>query len=229
MKPERIVEVNNEIDWQSKEVSLKAAFPTTVVNELATYSLNTAAVKRTTNNDVKFEVPGRQWIDITDRSNSYGVSILEDCKYGSDKPDNSTLRLTLMYTPKANSYVYQGTQDWGIHDFKYGIYAHSGDWAYAKTPWKGYFLNNPLIAFETTKHDGDLGREISLVKSNTHQVDVMAFKKAEESNYYIVRVNELYGKDAKGVSLSFPGKIVDAYEVNGQEKKIGSADFTTVL
>jgi len=225
-EPGKVIEVRNEIDWQSKEVSLKAAFPTTVVNEFATYSLNTAAIKRTTNNDVKFEVPGRQWIDITDRSNSYGVSILEDCKYGSDKPDNSTLRLTLMYTPKANSFIYQGTQDWGIHNVKYGIYAHAGDWVYAKTPWKSYFLNNPPIAFETTKHTGDLGREVSFIKSNTHQVDVMAFKKAEESNYYIVRVNELYGKDAKGVSISFPGKIVDAYEVNGQEKKIGSAGFT---
>jgi alpha-mannosidase len=224
--PGRVVEVANEIDWQSKEVSLKAAFPTTVVNEYATYSLNTAAIRRITNNDVKFEVPGRQWIDITDRSNSYGVSILEDCKYGSDKPDNSTLRLTLMYTPKANSYLYQGTQDWGIHRVKYGIYAHSGDWAYAKTPWRGSFLNNPPIAFETAKHPGELGKEISLVRSNSHQVDVMAFKKAEESSYYIVRVNELYGKDAKAVSLSFPGKITDAYEVNGQEKKIGPADFT---
>jgi alpha-mannosidase len=222
----RVVEVNNEIDWQSKEVSLKAAFPTSVVNESATYSLNTAAVKRLTNSDVKFEVPGRQWIDITDRSNSYGVSILEDCKYGSDKPDNSTLRLTLMYTPKANSYLYQGTQDWGIHHIKYGIYAHSSDWAYAKTPWKSYFLNNPLIAFETTKHAGELGKEISLVKSSTPEVDIMALKKAEESNYYIVRANELYGKSVNGVSLSFPGKIVDAYEVNGQEKKIGSVDFS---
>src|SRR5450759_2254540 len=222
----KMIEVKNEIDWQSKEVSLKAAFPTTVVNEFATYSLNTAAIKRTTNNDVKFEVPGRQWIDITDRSNNYGVSILEDCKYGSDKPDNSTLRLTLMYTPKANSFQYQGTQDWGIHNVKYGIYPHSGDWAYAKSPWKGYFLNNPLLAFETSKHTGDLGKEISLVKSSSPQVDIMALKKAEESNYYIVRVNELYGKDARGVSVSFPGKIVDAYEVNGQEVKIGSADFS---
>jgi hypothetical protein len=206
-------------------VSLKAAFPTTVTIEFATYGLNTAAIQRTTNNDVKFEVPGRQWIDITDRPNNYGVSILEDCKYGSDKPDNSTLRLTLMYTPKANSYVYQGTQDWGIHDFKYAIYAHNGDWAYAKTPWQGSFVNAPLIGFETTKHDGAIGKEISFIKINTSKVDVMAFKKAEEGDYYIVRVNELYGKDANGVTVSFPGKIVDAYEINGQEKKIGSANF----
>lgn len=225
-EPGKVVMVTNKIDWQSKGVSLKAAFPTTVVNEFATYSLNTAAIQRTTNNEVKFEVPGRQWIDITDRPNNYGISILEDCKYGSDKPNNSTLRLTLMYTPKASSYVYQSTQDWGIHDFKYGIYAHVGDWVYAKTPWQGNFINNPLIAFETTKHNGSLGKEISFLNINTHQVDAMAFKKAEESDYYIVRLNELYGKDVNHVSVSFPGKIVDAYEVNGQEKKVGSADFT---
>ncbi|MCX6334131.1 MAG: glycosyl hydrolase-related protein [Bacteroidia bacterium] len=219
------IEVCNKIDWQSKEISLKASFPTTVVNEMATYGLNTAAIQRSTNNDVKFEVPGRQWIDLTDRPNNYGVSILEDCKYGSDKPDNSTLRLTLMYTPKARDYVYQGSQDWGIHDVKYAIYPHVGDWAYAKTPWQGSFVNAPLIGFETAKHDGSLGKEFSLVKLNTNKVDIMAFKKAEESDYYIVRFNELYGKNANGISVSFPGKIVDAYEVNGQEKKIGEADF----
>ncbi len=220
------IEVNNKLDWQSKGVSLKASFPTTAVNEFATYGLNTAAIQRTTNNDVKFEVPGRQWIDITDRPNNYGVSILEDCKYGSDKPDNNTLRLTLMYTPNAKSYKYQGSQDWGIHDFKYAIYAHVGDWVRAKTPWQGNFVNAPLQAFETSKHDGSLGKEFSLIKINTDKVDVMAFKKAEESDYYIVRFNELYGKDANGVSVSFPGKIVDAYEVNGQEQKIGNANFT---
>jgi alpha-mannosidase len=220
------IEVSNKIDWQSREVSLKAAFPTTVTNEFATYGLNTAAVQRTNNNEVKYEVPGRQWIDITDRPNNYGVSILEDCKYGSDKPDNQTLRLTLMYTPGANSYVYQSSQDWGIHDVKYGIYPHTGDWVYAKTPWQGSFLNAPLLGFETSKHDGSLGKEISLIKISTHKVDVMAFKKAEESDYYIVRFNELYGKDANGVTVHFPGQVLDAYEVNGQEKRIGTADFT---
>ncbi len=220
----KVIEVNNKIDWQSKGVSLKAAFPTTVENEFATYSLNTAAIQRTTNNEVKFEVPGRQWIDITDRSNNYGVSILEDCKYGSDKPDNSTLRLTLMYTPTANSYYYQGTQDWGIHDFKYAIYPHVGDWKYAKTPWMASNLNNPAIAFETSKHDGQIGKELSIIKINKENVDIMALKKSEESDFYIVRVNELYGKEVNNVVLSFPARIIEAFEVNGQEKRIGNAN-----
>jgi alpha-mannosidase len=220
------IEVANKIDWQSTGVSLKAAFPTTVGNEMATYGLNTAAIERSTNSPVKFEVPSRQWFDLTDRSNSYGVTIVEDCKYGSDKPDDSTVRLTLMYTPKANSYVYQGSQDWGSHVFKYAIYPHVGGWRYAKSPWQGRFINEPLVAFETTKHAGALGDSISLLKLNSDKVHIMAFKKAEESNYYIVRFNELYGKNAKGISAQFPGKIVDAYEVNGQEQKIGPANFS---
>jgi alpha-mannosidase len=147
-------------------------------------------------------------------------------KYGSDKPDNNTLRLTLMYTPKPASYVYQGTQDWGIHEFRYGIFPHSGDWAYAGSPWKGYNLNNPPVAFEVPSHRGSLGKEISFVSVNTPKVDVMALKKAEESDYYIVRVNELTGKEVRNVVISFPGKITDAYEVNGQEKRLGNADFS---
>jgi alpha-mannosidase len=54
----------------------------------------------------------------------------------------------------------------------------------------------------------------------------MAFKKMEQGDYYIVRVNELFGKDLNKATLTLPGKIVDAYEVNGQEQRIGDASYT---
>jgi len=216
------LEITNKLDWQSKGVSLKAAFPLAVSNDKATYNLGAGTIQRGNNNEIKFEVPSKEWIDLTDNSGNYGVSILEDCKYGSDKPDDNTLRLTLIYSPRANSYLYQSTQDWGIHDIKFGVYGHEGDWVKGETPWQGRFLNQPLLAFEVPKHNGKLGKEISLLKINSSQVGLMAFKKMEDGDYYIVRVNELFGKDAKGINLSFPGKIVDAYEVNGQEKRIGS-------
>lgn len=54
----------------------------------------------------------------------------------------------------------------------------------------------------------------------------MAFKKMENSNYYILRVNELLGKDIQGVKIKFPANIIDAYEVNGQEKRVGGANFS---
>jgi alpha-mannosidase len=219
------VEVSNQMDWQSREVSLKASFPLTVSNENATYNLGVGTISRGNNNEKKFEVPSKEWFDLTDKSGKYGVSILEDCKYGSDKPDNNTLRLTLLYTPGVNQnwrwYNYQGTQDWGIHQFRYAVYAHEGNWDNAESPWQAKFFNQPLLAFETPKHAGESGKSVSLISINNPQVGLMAFKKAENSDYYIVRINELSGKDLNNIKITFPAKITDVYEVNGQEQRIG--------
>ncbi len=221
------LEITNKIDWQSREVSLKASFPLAVSNENATYNLGVGTILRGNNNEKKFEVPSKEWFDLTDKSGKYGVSILEDCKYGSDKPDDNTLRLTLLYTPKINPIrwswlTYQSTQDWGIHDFKYAVYGHEGDWSKAESPWQAKFFNQPLIAFETSKHVGKLGQSISMISINNPQVGLMAFKKSENSDFYIVRVNELSGKDLKSVKVSFTGRITEAFEISGQEQKIGS-------
>jgi alpha-mannosidase len=222
------LEVTNKIDWQSREVSLKASFPLSVSNENATYNLGVGTISRGNNNEKKFEVPSKEWFDLTDKSGKYGVSILEDCKYGSDKPDNKTLRLTLLYTPRAtafnNSYIYQSTQDWGIHDVKYAVYGHKDSWSIAGSHWQAEFFNQPLQAFESPKHAGESGKLFSMLTINNAQVGLMAFKKMEKGDYYLVRVNELSGKDLKSVKLIFPSNVLDAYEVNGQEKRIGTAE-----
>lgn len=220
------VEVSNLADWQSKGVSLKAAFPLAVSNESATYNLGVGTIERGNNDSLKFEVPAKEWFDLTDKSGQYGVSILEDCKYGSDKPANNTLRLTLLYTPETKDrYLPQASQDWGVHQFRYGIYGHQGSWQKGLSCWQGQFFNQPMLAFEVPAHDGSFGKEVSFLSVSTPQVGVMAFKKMEQGDYYLVRVNELLGKDLKSAAVSFAGKITDAYEVNGQEQKIGAADF----
>lgn len=224
------IEVSNNVDWQSTGVSLKASFPLTVSNEMATYNLGVGTIQRSNNNSKKYEVPSKKWFDLTDKSGDYGVSILEDCKYGSDKPSDNMLRLTLLYTPEVNSrwnsYGYQATQDWGEHQFRYGIYGHKGSWQNGLSPWQGRFFNQPMLAFEVSKHSGKFGKEFSFLTNNNPAVGVMAIKKMEEGDYYIVRVNELFGKDQKKVSLAFAGNIEDAYEVNGQEQRIGTAHFS---
>ena len=64
---------------------------------------------------------------IRDRDNSYGVTVLNDCKYGWDKPDDNTIRLTLLNTPGTNKrYIYQNKQDLGYHTFTYSRVGHSG-------------------------------------------------------------------------------------------------------
>lgn len=222
------VEIANVLDWQSKGVSLKADFPLSVSNEFATYNLGVGAIKRATNTSNKFEVPSKQWFDLTDKDGTYGITILEDCKYGSDKPTDNNLRLTLLYSPENETrHPDQQTQDWGVHEFKYGIYGHKDSWQEANSALQGKFFNQALTAFEVPKHKGKWGKEKSFLSVNKDEVGVMAFKKMENEDYYLVRVNEMSGNDISDASAIFAGDIEDAYEVNGQEQRIGDASFNS--
>ena len=77
------------IDWNTRESNLKAVFPLTALNEMATYNWDIGTIQRPTAQPKKFEVPSHQWIDLTDMSGKFGATILTDCKNGSDKPNDT--------------------------------------------------------------------------------------------------------------------------------------------
>jgi alpha-mannosidase len=221
------VEFGNVIDWNSREANLKATFPLMSENHLATYNWDIGTIDRPSAEPKKFEVPSHQWIDQTDASGKFGVTILTDCKNGSDKPNDGTLRLTLIRTPGvAGGYPDQATQDIGHHEFIYGIAGHAGGWRDAQTDWQGQRLNAPLIPFETSKHDGALGSTFSLLKVSNPRIRVLALKKAEESDEIVIRLVELDGKPQSNVLISFAAPITAAREVNGQEQPVGPATIT---
>jgi alpha-mannosidase len=220
------VEFGNVIEWKTTNANLKATFPLTAANFNATYNWDIGTIERGTNDERKFEVPSHQWFDLTDKSRTFGVTILSDCKYGSDKPDDSTLRLTLLRTPGIGpraGYADQATQDWGRHEFVYGLAAHAGDWRRDQTDWQAQRLNQPLIAFESSKHRGYLGKTFSFLRLSSDRVRVLALKKAEDSDETIVRVVELDGRGVPDLRISFPSQIIAARELNGQELPAGKA------
>src|SRR6266567_5425718 len=223
-RPGTRVDFGNAIDWNTKESNLKATFPMTASNRVATYSWDIGTVERPTAEPKKFEVPSHQWIDLTDMSGEFGATVLTDCKNGSDKPNDNTIRLTLMRTPGTRGgYADQGTQDIGHHEFLYGIAGHAGDWRHAETDWQGQRLNDPLIAFQTSRHAGTSGREFSLLKVSNPRIRVLALKKAEQGDEVIVRLVELDGKPQPKVNISFATPVSAAREVNGQEQPVGPA------
>ncbi len=218
------VEIANAIDWNTRESNLKATFPLTASNEMATYNWDIGTIERPTAEPKKFEVPSHRWIDLTDATGEFGTTILTDCKNGSDKPNDHTIRLTLIRTPGTRGgYPDQGTQDIGHHEFVYGIVGHIGDWRESQTDWQALRLNDPLIAFETTSHTGNLGREFSLLRVSNPRIRVLALKKAEQGDETIVRLVELDGKPHPDVRVQFPAPITAAREVNGQEQPVGTA------
>jgi len=218
------VEFGNVIDWDTRESNLKATFPLTASNQKATYNWDIGTIERPTAEPKKFEVPSHQWIDLTDASGEFGATILTDCKNGSDKPTDNTVRLTLIRTPgTAGGYADQGTQDVGHHEFTYGIAGHNHGWRDAQTDWQAQRLNAPLIAFQTSKHSGALGRSFSLLKVSNPRIRVLALKKAELSDEVVVRLVELDGRPQTDVKVSFAAPITGAREVNGQEQPLGAA------
>jgi len=218
------VEFANAIDWNTKESNLKATFPLAASNQMATYNWDIGTIERSTAEPKKFEVPSHQWIDLTDMSGEFGATILTDCKNGSDKPNDHTIRLTLIRTPGTRGgYPDQGTQDIGHHELIYGIAGHAADWRQGQTDWQAQRLNDPLIAFETSKHPGALGREFSLLKVSNPRIRLLALKKAEHGDEIIVRLVELEGRPQRDVRVSFNAAIELARVVNGQEQPIGAA------
>lgn len=221
------IDFYNEIDWQTTNALLKAEFPLAIENKEATYDLGIGTVKRGNNTQTAYEVYAHYWADLTDKDNSYGVSVLNDSKYGWDKPNDHTLRLTLLHTPETTTnYAYQNRQDLGFHSFTYSLIGHAGKLEIAQTVEKAEQLNQQLKAFQPSKHKGTLGKEFSFATSNNQNVLIKALKKAESSDEYVVRVYETNGEKVQNAVLTFAGDIINASEADGTEKTIGDAPFS---
>ncbi len=220
------IDFYNEIDWAALNSLLKAEFPLNLDNEKATYDLGIGTIQRGNNRANAYEVPAQQWADLTDADGSYGVTVTNDSKYGWDKPDNNTLRLTLLHTPKTNKgYTYQDHQDHGYHTFTYSLIGHDGALDKTKAAARAAGLNQKPKAFATTKHAGKLGKTFSLASVDNEALAIKALKKAESGDEYIVRVYDTAGNGTQNGAVTFSQDILAAWEADGTEKALDKVAF----
>jgi alpha-mannosidase len=105
----------------------------------------------------------------------------------------------------------------------YGLAGHESDWRQGQTDWQAYRLNEPLLAFESPKHAGALGKSFTLFNLNNTRIRVLALKRAERTDEIIVRLVEIDGKEAGNVHLTFAAPVIAARELDGQERPVGPA------
>lgn len=217
------LEVENLVDWKSPNTLLKAAFPFTASNPQATYDLELGTISRGNNTPDHYEVPAQKWADLTDAGGAFGAAILNDSKYGWDKPADDVLRLTLIHTARGKAYPYQSSNDLGHHRFVYAVAGHRGDWRSGGVPARAAALNQPLVAFQATPHAGSLGRSFSLFSLDdpSGAVAVRALKKAEDGEEIVLRVQERYGR-AVQTRIRFAGELKAAREINAAEEPVGT-------
>lgn len=220
------LEVVTEVDWKTKATLLKAAFPLAAASRVATYDLGLGVVERGTNRPNAYEVPAQQWADVTDASGTFGVAVLNDSRHGWDRPDEKTLRLSLVHTPRVvkswDWLAEQASNDLGRHRVVTALAAHAGDFRAGRVALSAERLNQPLLSWQAPAHEGPLGREYALLRLEGREgvppVSVRALKMAEDSDEVVVRLQELSGKPVEAVALRFARPVVAVREVNGAEE-----------
>jgi alpha-mannosidase len=203
----RRIDFRTEVDWHERGSAhsdapmLRTTFAPFLDKTTATFEVPFGAVERAADGR---EVPALRWADLSEVAPAgrgrrvrgsrptYGISLLNDCKYGYQAHGN-TLGLTLVrasYEPDVNP-------DEGLHRFTYALYPHPGDWREAGTVRRAAELNQPLLAVATDAHDGQLKPGQSWLACEGEAAVVSALKLAEdqpgEGRAVVVR---LYAQDA---------------------------------
>jgi alpha-mannosidase len=217
------IDFETMIDWWEKHVLLKAAFPVAVRSSRATYEIQFATIERATHNNTpfdraRFEVAHHRWLDLSE--GDYGVTLANDCKYGSDVQDNvirlSLLRASTSPDPHA---------DEGRHKMIYSLIPHGGDWREGESVRRAYELNAPTRAVATSRHDGDLPATYSMVRCDRGNVVVETVKKEEDGDGVVLRVYEAEGCRGE-VNLTLAFEIQGAEETDLMERNPRKARHT---
>ncbi|MBE8970099.1 alpha-mannosidase, partial [Nostocales cyanobacterium LEGE 12452] len=207
-----LLNIATTVNWQENHVLVKAAFPLNIEADFATYEIPCGAIRRPTKpqtpaEQAKWEVPALRWADLTAEEtqtntaipNRYGVSLLNDCKYGYDSKPNQ-LRLTLL----RSSNWPDSEADRGFHEFKYTLYPHADSWESAHTVRRGYELNIPLqvilnwpLAQPSATANSTI-EGVSFLDLSAENLILMALKPSEDDpQQLILRCYESHGETAE--------------------------------
>lgn len=180
------VEFDNNIEWQETHKMLRAEFAPKVYSDDVTCDIQFGNIKRSTKTETslqkaQFEIAAHKWIDVS--SDGYGISLVNDCKYGHRVKDGK-ISLNLLRSPMWPA----KDADKGIHNFRYALYPHAGDFVQAEVAKVGYLFNNPLIISNAA-----FG---SFATSSDKNVVIETIKMAENrQNEFVIRAYEDSGKE----------------------------------
>ena len=211
------IDFKTTIDWKEEHILLKAMFPVDIHSNKATYDIQFGNVERSTSENTswekaQFEVCGQKWVDMSE--DNYGVSLLNDCKYGhSIKGD--MMAITLLKSATSPNF----DADREVHEFTYSIYPHSDNWRGAGTVNMAYELNSKLIGYMVEAQEGNLESVNSLVSVDADNIVIETATKAENSDDIIVRMYEAFNR-RNSFTLSFAREIDNICECDLMENTI---------
>ncbi len=216
------IDVDYEADWHEDHVVLKADYPVDVNATKATFDIQFGNVERSTTTNTtwefaQFEESMHKWVDLSD--NSFGLSIINDCKYGCDVKDGR-IRPTLFRCATRPNTI----QDREFHSFTFSIYPHEYAAKDSAVVREAYNVNFPMYAVPVKAQKGTLSNEYSLVSAMDDNVVIETVKVAEDSDEIIVRAYETWNAQTS-TRISFCDEIESATECNLLEEDDVAVDF----
>lgn len=196
------------VDWRERHVLLKVAFPVNILSPYATYDIQWGCIQRPTHRNTswdqaRFEVCAHKWVDLSE--DGYGVSLMNDCKYGHDVHGN-VIRLSLLRSPTSPD----PEADQGEHHFQYSLLPHSGDWRNFTIP-ESYALNDPVIVYQP-KNNWPPG-SLALISTDAPNIVIETIKAAEDANGLIFRLYEAHRRRGP-VMLNLGFDVSEAWYTN---------------
>ena len=207
----RVLLFETLVDWKERQKLLKVAFPVEINTRRATYDIAFGSIERpnhrnTSYDAARFEVPANLWMDMS--QGDYGVSLLNDCKYGHEAQDR-LMRLTLL---KGSNHP-DPVADLERHFFTYALYPHAGDWRAAGTVRAALELNAPLSVCP-----GAAPATHSFVRCSAPNFTLEALKRSEDGRHLVLRLLERNNCCAPA-SLAFDRPVKRAWTCNLMERE----------
>ena len=224
------IDFDTWIDWRQQHTLLKVAFPVDILTSAASYEIQWGHVQRPTHSNTswdwaRFETCAHKWADVSEAD--YGVSLLNDCKYGYDIKDSdqgpyAVMRLSLLRGP-----THPDPQaDQGEHRFTYSLLPHTGSVG-TQTISEGYALNQPLIADLTKGKITDSQMQLSsfeiveppIITCDQTNILIETIKWAEDGNGWIIRLYDSLGQRGTA-KLSFIMPVAEVWQTNLLEENL---------
>ena len=216
------IDFDTHISWHEDQKLLKVFFDVDLqtknyTRDIAYATMECCSYRYNPYDKAKFEVNAHNWIDMSDED--YGVSLLNDCKYGHEVNEHKMI-LTLLKAPIKPD----PTSDRGEHYFTYSLYPHAETWKKAKTLERGLEINHPLVPVDI-KSEGEMGADNSFITLTSDSMTLEAVKKCEEEeDAYIIRMVEKKGRSVDA-SVKFFAPLTYAAECDLIERNDVPVDF----
>lgn len=209
----RRIDFSTWVDWKEHQHLLKVHFPVNIHSDEATFEVQFGNLKRkihgnTSWDEARFESCGQKWMDISE--GHYGVSLLNDCKYGYSAKD-SNIALTLI----KSGIDPNKTADQEEHVFTYALYPHKEMWSAAGTVQEAYKLNQP--AYATKGELKNTGK--SFISTDKDNIIIETVKPAENGDGIIVRLYDCENSLTKATLTFAEGMLESVEECNLMEEK----------